>query len=149
MSVQEAERSLLSLPTSRIDGRCKETELTHIKRRLSKKKLAGQQSKTATPTPRRFLSPEIAKLTSQINDKLNPANFSQETHLAKTDPGYGTPQVNIKIFSLSHRKKYFTKKLSGRHFDCYPRAASSQGYLCGGGGHVSDHLGPRHHDGQL
>ena len=91
MNAQEGERSLL-----RIDGRCKETELTHIKRRLSKKKLggAGQQSKTETsPTPRKFLSPEIAKLTSQINDKLNPANFSQETHLAKTDPGYGTPQV--------------------------------------------------------
>ena len=118
MSVQEAERSLLCLPTSRIDGRCKETELTHIKRRLSKKKLAGQQSKTAPPTPRKFLSPEIAKLTSQINDKLNPANFSQETHLAKTDPGYGTPQViNIpfvsKIEILSQRKEnnIITKKL--------------------------------------
>ena len=109
MSVQEAERTLL-----RIDGRCKETELTHIKRRLSKKKLAGQQSLAETsPTPRKFLSPEIAKLTSQINDKLNPANFSQETHLAKTDPGYGTPQV-INIYyhkeTLSQRN-FITKKL--------------------------------------
>ena len=99
MNVQEAERNLLLLPASRIDGRCKETELTHIKRRLSKKKLAGQQSQTGPPaTPRKFLSPEIAKLTNQINDKLNPANFSQETHLAKSDPGYGTPQVTDIIF---------------------------------------------------
>ena len=95
MNVPEGERSLVCLPASKIDGRCKETELTHIKRRLSKKKLAGQQIKTGPPpTPRKILSPEIAKLTSQINDKLNPANFSQETHLAKSDPGYGTPQVN-------------------------------------------------------
>merc|ERR1711953_10126 len=73
-------------------GKGEESELNYIKRRLSKKKKKFPEQSNTAAAPKRILSPEIAKLTSQINDKLNPTNFSQETHFSKSDPRYGTPQ---------------------------------------------------------
>ena len=95
MNVQEVENHLLQPFNNCLiekNGLGEETELNYIKRRLSKKrqKFPEQSSRAA---PKRILSPEIAKLTSEINGKLNPSNFSRETHLSRSDPGYGTPQV--------------------------------------------------------
>ena len=69
-------------------------EIDHILSRLDriKSKNIPYKVKKQETVPRRQLSPEIAKLTGQIQDKLNPAIFSRETHLNKSDPGYGTPQ---------------------------------------------------------
>ena len=96
MTAQERGHSSVqpfSSSLSEDSGKGQESELSYIKRRLSKKKkkFPEQSSKVA---PKRILSPEIAKLTSEINGKLNPTNFSRETHLSRSDPGYGTPQVS-------------------------------------------------------
>ena len=74
-------------------------EISYILERLnkSKDKKAGQKSSSRTemtpPSKKKpQLSPEIAKLRGQIEDKLNPRIFTRETHFSKSDPGYGTPQ---------------------------------------------------------
>ena len=100
MSVQEVDGSLLKqFPIIEKKGKGEEGELNYIKRRLSKKKKKFPEQSNTAAAPKRILSPEIAKLTSQINDKLNPTNFSQETHFSKSDPRYGTPQVSS-IYNL-------------------------------------------------
>ena len=69
-------------------------EIDHILSRLNrnKNKNASDNLKKHEIVPKRQLSPEIAKLTGQLQDKFNPEIFPRETHLNKTDPGYGTPQ---------------------------------------------------------
>ena len=93
MNVQEVDAYPMQFPIIEKKGKGEESELNYIKRRLSKKKKKFPEQSNTAAAPKRILSPEIAKLTSQINDKLNPTNFSQETHFSKSDPRYGTPQV--------------------------------------------------------
>jgi len=65
-------------------------EIDFIKSRLNKNK--DTKVIQVTETPRRHLSPEIAKLSGQISDKFNSTTFTRESRLKKSDPGYGTPQ---------------------------------------------------------
>ena len=71
---------------------CSEKSVLYSESRSNKNK--DTKLIQVTETPRRHLSPEIAKLSGQIVDKFNPTIFTRESHLRKTDPGYGTPQVN-------------------------------------------------------
>ena len=75
-------------------------EISYILERLNKSKdkrsspmsSSSSLDMTLPLKKKRQLSPEIAKLRGQIEDKLNPSSFTRETHLSKSDPGYGTPQ---------------------------------------------------------
>ena len=68
------------------------SEIDFIMSRLKNDKKKNNVPAKIVP-PKRIMSPEIAKLSGQINDKLNPTMFTKEAHLSKTDPGYGTPQA--------------------------------------------------------
>ena len=67
------------------------SEVHHIMAKLTKNK--ERQSSAIMRKPpqilKRVVSPEIEKLSGQIQGKLAPAPSSQ---LSRTDPGYGTPQ---------------------------------------------------------
>ena len=43
--------------------------------------------------PRRRQGAGIARLSSQLQERLQPAAFPQQARLRVTDPGYGTPQA--------------------------------------------------------
>ena len=64
------------------------SEVHHIMAKLTKNKESAIMRKPPQIL-RRVVSPEIEKLSGQIQGKLAPAPFSQ---LSRTDPGYGTPQ---------------------------------------------------------
>ena len=73
-------------------GNIPSSDIQFIMRQLNKKKdnnskLADKGGHNKVPTKRQ-LSPEIAKLTGQYQDKLK---VSDEKHLLKSDPNYGTP----------------------------------------------------------
>ena len=64
------------------------SEVYHIMAKLTKNKESAIKRKPPQIL-KRVVSPEIEKLSGQIQGKLAPAPLSQ---LSRTDPGYGTPQ---------------------------------------------------------
>merc|ERR1719410_1342921 len=71
----------------------KEKDIDHIRAKLKRNQDKNDAKLKSSFPPKRQLSPEIMKLTGQIQNKLKkPSIFSGESHLQPTDPGYGTPQ---------------------------------------------------------
>ena len=69
------------------------SEVSHIMAKLTRNK---EKHSPVRKTPRilkRVVSPEIEKLTGQLQSALGPASVSRESRLAKSDPGYGTPRA--------------------------------------------------------
>ncbi len=65
------------------------SEVHHIMAKLTKNKEKHSPMRKSPQILKRVVSPEIEKLSGQIQGKLAPAPFSQ---LSRCDPGYGTPQ---------------------------------------------------------
>ena len=79
-------------------------EIEHMMSRLSSKSHnKSTQIKQSADPPKRRQCSEIAKLTSELDKKINSVNFTKEVHLKPSDPGYGKPQEGTETAARGKR----------------------------------------------